>query len=184
MRQKGSDQVGRWPWGVWFALVGVSTGTVASFAAVGWAFLSATGLHGGVDTAAPPDRGQGEIVIEAELTADPESSPEGTEPTTEAESVPVPQLERVRVEAETEAAPEPEPEPRPHPVEPEPELATESEDPKLVPAEEDWNCDRPQLRPSDDGEEDSDEDDERSDTGAPLNPIVEQEPGSSPRPKG
>ncbi len=88
MRRRGSDQVGRWPWGVWLALVGVSAGTVASFAGVGWAFLHAAGITEDTGEAAPIAWDQDEVVIEAEEDPDgdreSESGPatEGTEPST------------------------------------------------------------------------------------------------------
>jgi hypothetical protein len=75
VRGRGSDQGGRWPVGLWFALVGVSGGTVASFALLGWAFTR--GLYTGGSSAEPVEFQAGPVVIEAEEpAADPDA--EGT----------------------------------------------------------------------------------------------------------
>ncbi|HEU5128638.1 MAG TPA: hypothetical protein VFU12_11670 [Glycomyces sp.] len=131
MRRRGSDQVGRWPWGVWLALVGVSAGTVASFAGVGWAFLHAAGIAEDAGEAAPLAWDQDEVVIEAEEPPDGDrgsesgSAAEGTEPST-----------KVLWEPEPEAATPEEPTAPSGPVlEPTPETAEEA--PQLVPVEPD-----------------------------------------------
>lgn len=68
MRGKGSDQGGHWPVGIWFAMVGVSAGTVAAFSLIGWTFAKA--LYGGGDGTEPLDYEPQTVVIEAE-TPDP-----------------------------------------------------------------------------------------------------------------
>jgi hypothetical protein len=65
----GNDQGGRWPVGIWFALVGVSAGTVASFALIGWTF--ARELYGGGDGAEPLHYEPETVVIEADETPAP-----------------------------------------------------------------------------------------------------------------
>jgi hypothetical protein len=67
VRGKGSDQGTRWPVGIWFALVGVSAGTVASFAMVGWTFTR--GLYTGGDAVEPVEIESGTVVIEGEEPA-------------------------------------------------------------------------------------------------------------------
>jgi len=102
MRGRGSDQGGRWPVGIWFALVGMSAGTVASFALVGWTF--ARSLDGGVDSAPPMEFESGTVIIEAEEP--PEGAAGGDEAGLEGRvdpgsgpvidpSPPVPQTERL-----------------------------------------------------------------------------------------
>ena len=154
MRYEGSDQVGRWPWGVWLALVGVSAGTVASFAAVGWAFLSAAGAYdAGTDSAAPPGWVQDDVVIEAEPTPEPGAVATGPEPTTEASSVPEPEVEPAEPETrEPVLAPVPERAPA-EPDEPEDPTESESDPPKLVPIEEEDACELTELLPSPDWNE-------------------------------
>ncbi|WP_026923328.1 hypothetical protein [Glycomyces arizonensis] len=153
MRRRGSDQVGRWPWGVWLALVGVSAGTVASFAAVGWAFLYATGPSEGSGDAEPLAWDQDRVVIEPEETPGDTSAPGGAEPTAEALSAPEPEAATVPVES---APDEPEPEhvaeaaevdPRLVPVEPEPPVEEAGEERMLVPIEPSL-----ELVPDDEGE--------------------------------
>lgn len=137
MRRKGSDQVGRWPWGVWFALVGVSAGTVASFAAVGWAFLYAVGPAAGEGDSDPLAWDRDRVVIEAEETAGGPEDPSGSggaEPSAGELSAPEPEA----ATAEETPTPGPEPErpaesdPRLVPVEPEPPT---EEGLELVPSE-------------------------------------------------
>ncbi|MCH7229519.1 hypothetical protein L0U85_01380 [Glycomyces sp. L485] len=161
MRHEGSDQVGRWPWGVWLALVGVSAGTVASFAAVGWVFLSAD-LYRGTDAAGPPKRAEDQVVIEAEETPVPEPGPGGSEPTTQALSAPVPEAAPVGNQAE-----------------PIPERAGEvpAEDPRLVPVEDDPECELREERPWLELESDL------SDRDAMPELIIEHEAPWLPRPK-
>ncbi|WP_026931516.1 hypothetical protein [Glycomyces tenuis] len=138
MRRRGSDQVGRWPWEVWLALVGASAGTVASFAAVGWVFLHAVGADGDAEALAWD---QDRVVIEAEETTggEPEepSASEGAEPSAETLSAPEP--EAATVEETPPAEPEPErsaeEEPRLVPVEPEPSPEGPREERELVPVE-------------------------------------------------
>jgi hypothetical protein len=69
VRGSGSDQGGRWPVGIWFAMVGVSAGTVASFSLIGWTF--ARDLYGGGDGTVPLDYEPQTVVIEADETPDP-----------------------------------------------------------------------------------------------------------------
>lgn len=64
MHGSGGEQGGRWPVGLWFALVGVSAGTVTSFALIGWTFTRS--LYGGDETAEPLEFESGTVVIEAE----------------------------------------------------------------------------------------------------------------------
>ncbi|HLU28492.1 MAG TPA: hypothetical protein VKZ65_08645 [Glycomyces sp.] len=100
MRRRGSDQGGRWPWEVWFALVGVSAGTVASFAGVGWAFLHAAGLVEETGEAAPLAWDRDEVVIEAEEA--PEGGPiaeDTAEPSTTVRWEPEPEAALVGEEA-------------------------------------------------------------------------------------
>jgi hypothetical protein len=124
VRRRGSDQVGRWPWEVWFALVGVSAGTVASFAGVGWAFLHAAGLVGGTGEATPLSWGHEEVVIEAEEDLEGESTPEDqAEPSTTVRREPEPEV--APIEEETTPA---EPSLEPIPV-------AEAVEPQLVPVE-------------------------------------------------
>ncbi|MFC3492807.1 hypothetical protein [Glycomyces rhizosphaerae] len=69
MSDTGNDQGGHWPVGIWFAMVGVSAGTVASYALIGWTF--ARGLDAG-DGAEPLEYGSETVIIEAEESPDPE----------------------------------------------------------------------------------------------------------------
>ncbi|MDN3243780.1 hypothetical protein [Glycomyces tritici] len=69
MRGSSSDQGGRWPVGIWFAMVGVSAGTVASFSLIGWTF--ARDLYGGGEGTVPLDYEPQTVVIEADATPDP-----------------------------------------------------------------------------------------------------------------
>lgn len=64
MRGRGSDLGGRWPVGLWLALVGMSAGTVASFGMVGWTF--AMGLYGEEEAGPPLAFDSESVVIEAE----------------------------------------------------------------------------------------------------------------------
>ncbi len=136
MRRKGSDQVGRWPWGVWLALVGVSAGTVASFAAVGWAFMHAAGLVEESGAAHPLAWDRDGVVIEAERTTEGGQEAEDAEPTAGALSAPEPEAATVTAEEERQPSAEPRPErpaeasPQLMPTEPPPSKA---EEPALVP---------------------------------------------------
>ena len=125
MGRSSSDRAGRWPWGVWFALVGVSAGTVASFALVGWTFVSLAGQ--GADEAAEAPVWAGESVV-LEAAPEPGSAP-----------APGPSDDHPLV-SEPEAGlipgPEPEPEPEPTPQTedgPPVESGTTGQDPRLVP---------------------------------------------------
>lgn len=132
MRRKGSDQVGRWPWGVWLALVGVSAGTVASFAAVGWAFMHTVGLVEESGDARPFAWDRDGVVIEAEKTTEDDREAEDAEPTSEAPSAPEPEAATATVEERPSAEPERPAEAPPllMPTEPPP---SEAEAPALVP---------------------------------------------------
>jgi hypothetical protein len=68
VRGKGSDQGERWSFGIWFALVGVSAGTVASFSLIGWTFTQ--GLYDGGNGTEPLEFESETVILEAE-------SPEG-----------------------------------------------------------------------------------------------------------
>ncbi|MFG3338496.1 hypothetical protein [Glycomyces sp. NPDC048151] len=168
MRGRGSDQGGRWPVGIWFAMVGVSAGTVASFSLIGWTF--AKDLYGGGDGAEPLDYDPQTVVIEADETPDPAgvaggddspvgpSGPSGPGPEPRiAVSAAEPQAERI-VEADDAEAPPHEPSDE-RADEPVPEQSTppqlvpvdgsdgdcgreEADDPELVPDwDDDWNWD-------------------------------------------
>lgn len=69
MSGTGNDQGGHWPVGLWFAMVGVSAGTVASFALIGWTFTR--GLDGGAGPE-PLEYDPETVIIEAEETPGPE----------------------------------------------------------------------------------------------------------------
>ncbi|MDA1362779.1 hypothetical protein O1R50_24385 [Glycomyces luteolus] len=77
MSGRGNDQEGRWPVGIWFAMVGVSAGTVASFSLIGWTF--ARDLYGGEDGTEPLHYEPQTVVIEAEETPGPEGIAGGDE---------------------------------------------------------------------------------------------------------
>jgi hypothetical protein len=64
VRGKGSDQGGRWSVGIWFALVGVSAGTVASFSLIGWTFTQ--GLYDGGNGTEPLEFESETVILEAE----------------------------------------------------------------------------------------------------------------------
>lgn len=68
MRGKGSDQGGRWSFGIWFALVGVSAGTVASFSLIGWTFTQ--GLYDGGNGTEPLEFESETVILEAETPED------------------------------------------------------------------------------------------------------------------
>jgi hypothetical protein len=148
VHDRGSDQGGRWPVGIWFALVGVSAGTVASFALIGWAFTR--GLYTGEDASVPVEIEPETVVIKGE---EPPATP-GIEGIAGADPVP-------DGLAEPGAGIDPEPaEPQAEPIsgggadsEPGPALrevadsedadeedAEEPEPPRLVPIEEDAPC--------------------------------------------
>lgn len=78
MRGRGSDQGERWPVGIWFAMVGVSAGTVASFSLIGWTF--ARDLYGGGEGTVPLDYEPQTVVIEADATPGPVGVPGGDGP--------------------------------------------------------------------------------------------------------
>ncbi|WP_205324384.1 hypothetical protein [Glycomyces sp. YM15] len=140
MSGRGSDQGGRWPVGIWFAMVGVSAGTVASFSLIGWTF--ARNLYGGDDGTEPLHYEPQTVVIEAEKTPDPAgvaggdeepADPAGPGPEPQIAVSPAePQAERI---VEADAADEPRLEPEDEPV---PE---QSAPPRLVPVDED-DCGR------------------------------------------
>lgn len=141
MGDMGNDQGGRWPVGIWFAMVGVSAGTVASFSLIGWTF--ARDLYGG-GGAEPLGYEPQTVVIEGEKTPDPVGVAGGDEPIGPALPGPEPQIavspaepraERLQ-DAEVEAA-------RPTPERPRDEPVPESSTPpQLVPIGEDEDpCD-------------------------------------------
>ncbi|WP_112136900.1 hypothetical protein [Glycomyces dulcitolivorans] len=134
MRGRGSDQGGRWPVGIWFALVGVSAGTVASFAMIGWTFTR--GLYTGGDGAEPVEIESGTVVIEGE---EPPADPGGIEGIAGGDPVPdglaEPGAGIDPEPAEPQAGPLPEPEDAPGP--PVEESEEEREPPQLVPVDED-----------------------------------------------
>lgn len=146
MRGRGSDQGGHWPVGIWFAMVGVSAGTVASFSLIGWTF--AKDLYGGGDGTEPLGYDPQTVVIEADETpvgvtggdegplgpAGPEHEPQI------AVSPAEPQAERIVEADEADDLPE---------LDPREEAATEtSTPPQLVPVEdEDDDCGREEAAP-------------------------------------
>lgn len=143
MRGRGSDQGGRWPVGIWFALVGVSAGTVASFAMVGWTFTR--GLYTGEDATAPVEIDSGTVVIEGE---EPPATPgiegiAGGDPVPDGLAEPGAGIDPEPAEPRAEPLPggDREAEPGP-PVEEsgEHEGDSESEPPRLVPVGEDGPC--------------------------------------------
>jgi hypothetical protein len=145
VRDRGSDQGGHWPVGIWFAMVGVSAGTVASFSLIGWTF--AKELYGAGDGAEPLDYDPQTVVIEAEETPDPVSvagggedpiGPGGPGPDPQIAVSPAePQAERI---AADEVDP-PENDPR------EEEAPETSAPPHLVPVDEDDGCGREEAAP-------------------------------------
>nr|BFF23008.1 hypothetical protein GCM10025732_09730 [Glycomyces mayteni] len=69
--------------GIWFALVGISAGTVASFAMVGWTFTR--GLYTGADGVEPVEIESGTVIIEGD---EPPATPGEIEGIAGAEPVP------------------------------------------------------------------------------------------------
>jgi hypothetical protein len=143
VRGKGTDQGGRWSVGIWFALVGVSAGTVASFSLIGWTFTQ--GLYDGDGGAEPLEFHSETVVIEAGETPAPEGVAGGDEldgliePGSEPDAAASPAEPRAeRVQEDAEDAPEApaetpgdaRPEEQQHEVE-------ETEPPQLVPVDED-----------------------------------------------
>lgn len=147
MRGKGSDQGGHWPVGIWFAMVGVSAGTVAAFSLIGWTF--AKGLYGGGDGAEPLDYDPQTVVIEAE-TPDPagvaggDDGPPGLGPEPRIAISPAaePQAERI-AEADDAGGGAPR--------EPDDGRVPESAPPQLVPVEEEDGPCPPEESGEDDG---------------------------------
>lgn len=162
MHGRGSDQGGRWPVGIWFALVGISAGTVASFAMVGWTFTR--GLYTGADGTEPMEIESGTVIIEGEespATPGEIAGLAGAEPSPGGLAEPGEGVEPVAAEPQAELVPqrdrgEPDDAPGP-PVE---EGGEESEPPRLVPIGED-PCGPEES--SDNGEEDDAEDDGEDD---------------------
>lgn len=183
MGRRSFDRASRWPWGVWFALVGVSAGTVASFALVGWVFVSASGQGGASGAAGAPGWADEAVVLEATPGATPEAaSVPRPDPSVDRPRVNGPEAER-ETDPVLEASSEPEPGPEPETEAGRLEESGESgEDPRLVPLqplpplEERQECERPErpeypeLSPSD-----------RYST---LAPGLEHEDGTSPRSMG
>lgn len=168
MSGTGNDQGGHWPVGIWFALVGVSAGTVASFALIGWTF--ARGLDGG-DGAEPLEYDAETVVIEAEETPDPEGIAGGddgqeglVEPGAEpriAASAAEPQAGPI-AESGDDAGPAAD---APRGDEPEP--------PQLVPIEEDEDGDG--CGREEEADDDGDSDHDWADPGLPeLDPVLDQ----------
>ncbi|GAA2299454.1 hypothetical protein GCM10009853_064680 [Glycomyces scopariae] len=134
MRGRGSDQEGRWPVGIWFALVGVSAGTVASFALIGWTFTR--GLYTADWAGDPVEIESGTVIIEGE---EPPADPGGVDGLTGGEPAePGAGIDPEPAKPQVERLPEPEAEPGP-PVEeaaPSEEPTEEAEPPRLVPVEQ------------------------------------------------
>ncbi|MCC3764732.1 hypothetical protein K3N28_16870 [Glycomyces sp. TRM65418] len=146
MRCKGSDQGGRWPVGIWFALVGMSAGTVGSFSLIGWTF--AQGLYDGESGAEPLEFDPGTVVIEAEEPPVDEPEDEGlaggddgldglTEPGREPDTAASPAEPRTGRVEETAEAPEEVPEAPVEESREERHEAEATEPPHLVPVDED-----------------------------------------------
>ncbi|MEU6247057.1 hypothetical protein [Glycomyces sp. NPDC047010] len=142
MHGRGSDQGGRWPVGIWFALVGISAGTVASFAMVGWTFTR--GLYTGDDGAEPVEIESGTVVIEGD---EPPATPgeiegiAGAEPVPGGLAEPGEGVEPVAAEPQAELVQQHEREPEEAPGAPVEEGGEEggeeAEPPRLVPVDED-----------------------------------------------
>lgn len=154
MSGTGNEQGGHWPVGIWFAMVGVSAGTVASFALIGWTF--ARGLDDG-DGAEPLEYGSETVVIEAEETPDPEGiagGDDGQEGLVEPGAEP-----RIAASAaEPQAGPIAESGDGARPAADEPRgdepAPGGSEPPQLVPIEEGDGCGREEEADDADGEHD------------------------------
>ncbi|WP_199042340.1 hypothetical protein [Glycomyces salinus] len=181
--RRSFDRASRWPWGVWFALVGVSAGTVASFALVGWVFVSASGP--GEATGAAGATGWAEETVVLEATPEAWSVPR-PEPSADRPQMTGPAAELDPGPAR-ESSPEPDPEPEAEAVRPEESDGSE-DDPRLVPLppvpslEERQECERPD-RPDGPASPDIPEP-SPSDTYSSPVPSLEHEDGTSPRPKG
>jgi hypothetical protein len=136
VRGRGSDQGGRWPVGIWFAMVGVSAGTVASFSLIGWTF--ARDLYGGGDGTEPLHYEPQTVVIEADETPEPVGVAGGDDgPAGPAEPGPEPQIAVSPAEPQAERIVEADDtEDRRYEPEADP-LPEESAPPQLVPVEED-----------------------------------------------
>lgn len=150
MRGRGNDQGGRWPVGIWFAMVGVSAGTVASFSLIGWTF--ARDLYGGGDGAEPLGYEPQTVVIEAEETPEPIGVAGGDDdPAEPAEPGPEPQIAVSPAEPRAERLQDDDIEAASVHDEP---VLEESAPPQLVPVDEDdGDC----------GREESDEPDREHD---------------------
>jgi len=136
---RGSDQGGRWPVGIWFALVGISAGTVASFAMVGWTFTR--GLYTGADGVEPVEIESGTVIIEGD---EPPATPgeiegiAGAEPVPGGLAEPGEGVEPVAAEPQAELVQQHDREPEEAPGPPVEEGGEEaSEPPRLVPVDED-----------------------------------------------
>lgn len=153
----GSDRAGRWPWGVWFALVGVSAGTVASFASVGWAFLWAADLGDETDGVEPVRWDRESVVIEAAPETEATTTPEDEAPATEPPAVSAPEVSVTETESERtlERA--------------DAEEEAETPLPVLVPIEERDECESDQARP-----DRSRGKDDRSDKDSKPTPVLER----------
>jgi hypothetical protein len=134
VRGRRNDQGGRWPLGIWFALVGMSAGTVASFSLIGWTFTRGLDNGGG---AQPLEYESETVILEAEPTTGPEGAAGGAVPEGLFEPGAVPEFAASPAEPRAERMPEaddgnaPAHAPREH----EPESA-EPEPPQLVPVDE------------------------------------------------
>ncbi|MEU5872307.1 hypothetical protein AB0A73_12215 [Glycomyces sp. NPDC047369] len=164
MHGRGSDQGGRWPVGIWFALVGISAGTVASFAMVGWTFTR--GLYTGADGAEPMEIESGTVIIEGE---EPPATPgeidglAGAEPVPGGLAEPGEGVEPAAAEPRAELVPQRDREPEDAPGPPVEEGGEASEPPRLVPVDED-PC-GPEESGETPGEDENEDEDDGGDAG-------------------
>ena len=103
MRGKRNDQGGRWPLGIWFALVGMSAGTVASFSLIGWTFTRGLYVGGGAE---PLEYESETVILEAEVTTGPEGIAGGDAPEGLIEPGAVPEFAASPAEPRAERMPE------------------------------------------------------------------------------
>ncbi|SDE47158.1 hypothetical protein SAMN05216270_12334 [Glycomyces harbinensis] len=144
--------------GIWFALVGMSAGTVASFALVGWTFTR--GLYGGVETAQPYEFESGTVVIEEEPSAEANAGEGAEEPGPGGIAEPGSASEVDPSPADPQAEPRPDAD-QEHPDEEsgEPEAPAEQDevqDPELVPVEESSECGNEESQAPADPDDDPD----------------------------
>lgn len=140
MRGKRNDQGGRWPLGIWFALVGMSAGTVASFSLIGWTFTRGLYVGGGAE---PLEYESETVILEAEVTTGPEGIAGGDAPEGLIEPGAVPEFAASPAEPRAERMPEadgggaPAHDPRDGEPESDETASGEPEPPHLVPVDED-----------------------------------------------